>query len=173
MKVLELSADNNDAWYVPWRDGIEAAEGKKKTRQPKKDLPVDLLGTPKMWVDGNGKGAWIVLQAIVTSGHSSRRLEKLEIALVGEEGKVPVLVNDGQPVIWMSIPDLRRRIVPSEVLAWYRFDQELCTAVNDAGLSPATIEITVSGTEIRTTAREYPLIPEIRDALARECATDD
>jgi hypothetical protein len=173
LKVEELSADNNDAWYVPWRDGIKAAEGKKKTRQPKKDLPVDLLGTPKMWVDETGKGAWIVLQAIVTSGHSSRRLENLDMALVGEEGKVPVHVNDGQPVIWMSIPDLRRRIVPSEVLAWYRFDQELCAAVNETDLSPATIEVTVSGAEIRTTAREYPLIPEIRDALAGECVTDD
>jgi hypothetical protein len=31
----------------------------------------------------------------------------------------------------------------------------------------------VSGTEIRTTTREYPLIPEIPEALARECATGD
>ena len=173
LKVLDLSADTNDAWYVPWRDGITADEGKKKTKKPKKDLPVDLLGTPKMWEDATGEGAWIVLRAIVTGGHSSRRLEKLQMALVGEAGKVPVHVNDGQPVVWMSIPDLRRRVVPSEVLSWYRFDQELCAAIKETALSPATIEITVSGTEIRTTAREYPLIPEIQDALARECATGD
>jgi hypothetical protein len=173
LNMEDLSADNNDVWYVPWREGIEADEGKKKMKKGGQNLSVELLGTPKMWVDATGEGAWIVLRALVSGGHSSRRLEKLEMALLGEEGRVPVTINEGQPAVWMSVPDLRRRVVPSEVLAWFRFDPELCAASEEISLSPTAIEITVSGSEIRTTAREFPLLPEIPGALAAECATDD
>jgi len=170
LKVSELSADNNDSWYVPWRDAIEAVEGKRKTKKKAKDLPVELLGTPKMWLDEQEKGAWVILQAIVAGGHSSRRLEKLEMAVAGERGAVPVHVNDGLSVVWMSIPDLRRRVVPSEVLAWFRFDDDLCAAIRERSISPETIEVTVSGSEIRTTTQAYPLTPGIANGLARTCA---
>jgi len=170
LDVPDLSDDNNDTWYVPWRDGIEAAEGKKNAKKKQKDLPVELLGTPKMWLDETGKGAWVLLQAIVAEGHSSRRLEKLEMALADEHGAAPVYVNDGHPVVWMSIPDLRRRVVPSEVLAWFVFDDDLCAGIQGASIVPESLEVTVSGSEIRTVTQSYPLPPEIARGVATGCA---
>ena len=126
-----------------------------------------------MWLDEEGKGAWVVLQAIVAGGHSSRRLEKLEMAVAGEQEAAPVHVNDGLSIVWMSIPDLRRRVVPSEVLAWFRFDDDLCAAIREQSISPETIEVTVSGSEIRTTTHAYPLTPGIADGLARTCAATE
>jgi hypothetical protein len=170
LDVGDLSDDNNDAWYVPWRDGIEAAEGKKNAKKKKKDLPVELLGTPKMWLDDSGNGGWVLLKAIVAEGHSSRRLEKLEMAVADEHGTVPVHVNDGHPVVWMSIPDLRRRVVPSEVLTWFVFDDDLCAAIQRASIAPHKLDVTVSGSEIRTTTGAYPLPPELTRGLAAACA---
>jgi hypothetical protein len=170
LKVPELSADNNDAWFVPWRDGIEAAKGKKQTKRKRVDLPVELLGTPKMWLDETGAGAWVVLNAIVAEGHSSRRLENVGLALADESGSVPVQVNQGKPVVWMSVPDPKRRVVPSETLVWFVFDDALCAAVRGASVKPETLEVTVSGTEIRTTTHTYALPPEVGVGLAAACA---
>ncbi len=173
LKVPELSADNNDAWHVPWREGLKADEGKKKIKKRKKDLPVEILGTPKVWVDESGGGAWVVLRALVSGGHSSRRLETLQMVLGGEGWTVPVRVNDDQPVIWMSTPDLRRRVVPAEVLAWFRFDEDLCTAVGETSRTPANLEVTLSGAEIRPTTGSFPLGPEIASGLASACASPE
>ena len=104
-------------------------------------------------------------------GHSSRRLQTLHIiTLDGETGSVPVRVNDAQHVVWMSIPDLRRRVVPAEVLAWYRFDETLCGALREGSVSPDGITITVDGSEIRSTSASFPLDAGVADALARACA---
>ena len=50
----------------------------------------------------------------------------------------------------MSIPDLRRRIAPAEVLAWFRFDDALCAAIRAASIVPETLAITVRGEPGRT-----------------------
>ena len=68
----------------------------------------------------------------------------------------------------MSTPDLRRRVVPADVLAWFLFDEDLCTAVGET--SPASLEVTLTGAEIRPTTRSFPLGPEIASGLARACA---
>ena len=170
LTVQELSADNNDAWYVPWRAGIKADDGKRKTKKTKEDLPVDILGAPKMWVDESGAAVWVVLRALVSGGHSSRRLETLGIVLSGQEGSAPARVNDNQPVVWMSTPDLRRRVVPAETLAWFRFDDTLCAAIEKDSISPTEVEITVGGPEVRSVTHILPLSPEIAEALATACA---
>ena len=54
----DLTADNNDAWFVPSREKIEADSGKKQIKQPKEDLPVEILGQPKIWIDSAGTGGW-------------------------------------------------------------------------------------------------------------------
>jgi hypothetical protein len=169
----DLSADNNDVWFAPWREAIEAARGKKAAREPKSDLEVEVLGTPKMWVDETGEGAWMVVKALVAGGRSSRRLESLRLSLVRDETRTPVNVDDGRPVVWMSIPDLRRRVVPAETLAWFRFDDQVCDGIRKLPAPPETVELTLGGTEIRITTREYELTPRVRDALARKCSPDD
>jgi hypothetical protein len=169
----DLSADNNDAWYAPWREGIEAAQGKKAARKPKSDLEVEVLGTPKMWVDESGQAAWMVVKALVADGRSSRRLESLRASLVSGDDRIPTAVDDGLPVVWMSTPDLRRRVVPAETLTWFRFDDELCAAVRASPAPPATLELTLSGSEIRTTHRTFALDATVRDALARACGSDE
>ena len=170
LDVPELSADNNQAWYVPWRAAIKADEGKKKTKKGKSDLRVELLGTPKVWIDESGTGAWVVLRALVAGGHSSRRLELLEMAIGGGENATPVRVNDGLPVVWLSIPDLKRRVVPAEALSWFRFDAELCASIERESTAPTDLQITLRGKELRTMTRSYPLDADFLAAFGTACA---
>ena len=167
---MELSADNNSAWHVPWRDAFKADEGKKKAKKAKSDLPVNILGTPNLWVDESGKGAWAVLRALVTGGHSSRRLQFLQMAIGAEETTTPVRVNDGLRVVWLSVPDLKRRVVPAETIVWFRFDDELCAAIARDSTPLSELQITLHGQEIQTFARSYPLDPAVVAALAMACS---
>ena len=83
LDIPDLSADNNDSWYVPWKEELQATEGKraKKKREPG---PVEFLGPPKMWVASDSLSA-LRFRAVVSGGDSSRRLGNLELALVDDE----------------------------------------------------------------------------------------
>jgi hypothetical protein len=54
-----------------------------------------------------------------------------------------------------------------------RNSRDLCAAIQRASITPKNLAVTVSGSEIRTTSRTYPLTLEIAGGLARSCAADD
>jgi hypothetical protein len=164
----DLSADNNSAWFVPWREEIRADEGKNVKRE-RTDLPVEILGTPHAWIDASGDLGWVVARALVSGGHSSRRLQTLRISLDEGSRSADVNVEGGRPTVWLSVPDLRRRVVPAETLSWFPIDPALCAKLQSASIRPAAFTLTLEGPEIRTTAGTFPVDEPFRAALQAAC----
>ena len=98
LDIPDLSADNNDSWFVPWKEELEAIEGKKakKKREPG---PVEFLGPPEMWVASDSLSA-LRLRAVVSGGDSSRRLGNLELAFADDGDDL--VQTDVSPTIWSS-----------------------------------------------------------------------
>jgi hypothetical protein len=163
----ELSADNNSAWFIPWKDRISSSEKKKKFG--KSTSQVTLLHQPRLWRDDTGNGAWIVISAVVAGGRSSRRITGLQVSLVNEAGPIQLPLNDDEyEPIWMSVPDLKRRVVPAETLAWFRLNDDLCDALTKGG-PPTTLDVTITGADIEEFTGNYPLDPEFATALVSSC----
>jgi len=169
--VPDLSADNNDTWLIPWKEAIRGGEKERKNKK-EKTRPmgtVELLGSPEMWVQGRDWG-WVLFTSLVSGGRSSRRLEEMTLQLEGEGMSVPLRVNaDNSPPIWMSIPDLKRRVVPARAMIWFPLDDALCTAVAADSFAPTMLRVTVGGSDAEAIERDYSLEPRFVTQLAESC----
>jgi len=74
-------------------------------------------------------------------------------------------------LMWSSVPDLKRKIVPAKGIVGLRHDEELCTALVDRGFNPTTLEVTVSAPEVVTRTASFSLdlgfLAELRAACER------
>jgi hypothetical protein len=173
LDVPDLSADNNDTWLVPWKEAVRGDDSAKK-KEKKESRPtgtVALLGTPEMWIQG-GDWGWAMFTGLVTGGRSSRRLQEMTLQLEGDGTSVPLKVNaDRVPPIWISIPDVRRRVVPAKAMIWFPLDEDLCTALAADSFSPTTLQITLGGPDVEAIDRSYPLEPGFSTQLVEYCRT--
>jgi hypothetical protein len=161
LQVNDLSADNNDVWFVPWRDAVAAADRKKKKKTEKKGPgTVELLGKPKMWVDEHGDG-WLVIDAFVTGGDSSRRLGSVTIQF----GELELEIGDTDD-IWFSVPDLKRRIVPARTGIWLPTIELACTQI---ARGDDELEVTFTGDHVVTATKRVELPPEFVEDYREAC----
>jgi hypothetical protein len=141
LKVDDLSADNNDVWFVPWRNEVadlHKVKEKKKKKNKREPGSIEFFGKPKMWI-GDDKDVHLVLMAYVTGGDSSRRLGDISVRLGENE-----LHIEGLDALWFSVPDLRRRLVPARGIFLLPPAKEMCA---DLEQGDRKVEITVGGAE--------------------------
>jgi len=163
LQINDLSADNNDVWFVPWRDAVAATERKKKKKKQEKKRgagTIELLGKPKMWVDEHDDG-WLMISAFVTGGDSSRRLGALTIRL----GELELEVADTDD-IWWSVPDLKRRIVPGRTGIWLPTIESACTEI---AKDDVQLEVTITGENVVTAPKRFELTPEFVEDYREAC----
>jgi hypothetical protein len=156
LKVDDLSADNNDVWFVPWRNEVEDAQTMKKKKKQELDPgAVEFLGQPKIWVGDDGDG-YLMVTAYVKGGDSARRLGGLRLTM----GQTELTVGDTEGV-WFSVPDTRRRLVPGRGIFWLPHEEQACREI-DAG--NRTIKIEVFGEQIIPASTSL----ELDDDLVRD-----
>ena len=163
LKVNDLSADNNDVWFVPWKkevDDVRKVKGKKKNHK-RAPGAVEFFGQPKIWVGDDGDG-YLVVTAYVKGGDSSRRLGELRLTM----GQTELTVGDTEGV-WFSVPDTRRRLVPARGIFWLPHEEQICREI-DAG--NRTVKIEVLGEQVIPASTTFELDDDfVRDAKA-SCA---
>lgn len=170
LKVLDLSAQGNDVWYVPWKDAIKGEEGKRKRKKPRQPGTVGLLGAPKMWVDADGD-FWLLLRAVVSGGDSSRRLGDVRLELLDAAGGT-VYEFRSERVVWISAADFKRRVVPAESFHTVPSREEFCAALSGPSPSvPDRLEITISGGNAEPISETYPLGEQLIDRARGFCTT--
>jgi hypothetical protein len=161
LKVDDLSADNNDVWFIPWRGEVadlQKMKEKKKKKDKREPGSVEFLGRPKMWIDDEGD-AYLVLTAYVTGGDSSRRLGDLSLRL----GESELRIEDTDAV-WFSVPDARRRLVPGLGIFLLQREEQICAELDRGN---RTVELEIRGKDVHPATSTFELEePFVRDALA-------
>jgi hypothetical protein len=161
LKVYDLSADNNDVWFIPWRSEVadlQKMKEKKKKKNKREPGAVEFLGTPKLWIDDEGD-AYLVLTAFVTGGDSSRRLGDLSLRL--GESELHIADTDA---VWFSVPDARRRLVPGRGIFLLPPEERMCTELERGS---RVVEIEIRGKDVKPADSTLELDePFVRDALA-------
>jgi hypothetical protein len=163
LTVNDLSADNNDVWFVPWKSEVEDVQRQKKKNKKREPGAVDFFGQPTFWVGDNGDG-YLVVTAYVKGGDSTRRLSELRLTM----GQIELTVGDTEGV-WFSVPDARRRLVPARGIFWLPHEEQICREI-DAG--NRTIKIEVFGEQIipESTTLELndDLVRDVKAACTRQ-----
>ena len=150
---------------MPWEDELEDLQTRnKRTGKGKVADSIVLLGNPKMWVENAG-GLVFVLSALVSSGDSSHRLGQVELTLTGKGDSISLNVSEYEGVVWATTVDLERRTMPAKTFIWAPIDDALRTAVTSASLVPEYLEVTVSGQNVETMTKRYPLDPQFISEL--------
>ena len=161
LKINDLSADNNDVWFVPWRDevvGLQKVKEKKKRKGKRGPGTAKFLGEPKAWIDDQGN-TYLAISAYVTGGDSSRRLGRLRLQ-VGESE----IVVDETEGIWFSVPDLRRRLVPARGIFLYPREGPFCAEIEKGN---RTVELVIDGEDVEPASTTFELSQGyIKNALA-------
>ena len=161
LKINDLSADNNDVWFVPWRHevaGLEKVKEKKKRKGKREPGAVEFLGKPKAWIDERGD-TYLVVTAYVAGGDSSRRLGQLRLQI----GETKILVADTESV-WFSVPDLRRRLVPARGIFMLPQEEQICAEIEKGN---RTVELVIDGEDVEPASTTFELSQGyIKNALA-------
>jgi hypothetical protein len=164
LKVDDLSADNNDVWFVPWRNEVadlQKVKEKKKKKSKREPGNIEFFGKPELWVEDH-RDVHLVLTAYVTGGDSSRRLGGLRLRL-GESD----LELEGLYALWFSVPDLRRRLVPGRGIFLLPASERMCAELERGS---RTLEIEVGGMDDEVVEPASTTIsleePFVRDARA-------
>lgn len=169
LDVADLSADNNDVWFLPWRSGLAAAAGKRgKKEQTWVAGPAEIVEEPELW-GLDAQGVWISVTLAAPGGDTTRRLEGTEMTLVGPGRRVPVDLNLGRPIIWFAAPEVKRRIVAARTFSWIPFDETLCAPMADPEFRPQHFELIVSGTDIEPTPNRIELDDRAAKLLRDGC----
>jgi len=162
--IDDMSADDNDVWFMPWRDEVAGLEKIKEKKKRKGKIPpgaVEFFGQPKMWIDRSDE-IYMMITAYVTGGDSSRRLGRVRLQI----GDTEIRVEDAEGV-WFSVPDLRRRLVPARGIFLIDRDEETCAEI-EKGLRSMTLAI--EGTNIETGTLTFDLDDQIVDELKGACS---
>ncbi len=158
LKVNDLSADNNDVWFVPWRNEVERTQKMKAKKKNKKRAAsaVQFLGAAKMWVDDTGD-AWMMLTAYVEGGDSSRRLGNVALKL----GEAELTLESDR--VWFSFPDLRRRLVPAKGGFLLPRSDAACRELENG---QTLLEVNITGGDALPATTTFEMDPEfVKDAL--------
>jgi len=161
LKIDDLSADDNDVWFMPWRDevaGLEKVKEKKKRKGKRGIGTAEFLGEPKVWIDDRGN-TYMAISAYATGGDSSRRLGQLRL-LIGES---EIVVEDTEGV-WFSVPDLRRRLVPARGIFLFTREEPICAEIERGN---RTVNLVIAGKDVEMASMSFDLDDRfIVDALA-------
>ena len=94
----------------------------------------------------------------------------MTLRLEGPGLDLPLKVNDDRiEPVWISIPDLRRRVVPAKVMVWFPLDENVCAAATVDSFSPTSVRVMVGGSDVETIERTYPLRPGFVEYLTKFC----
>jgi hypothetical protein len=161
LKINDLSADDNDVWFMPWRNevaGLQKVKEKKK-RKGKRGLgTAEFLGTPKVWIDDRGN-TYMAISAYATGGDSSRRLGQLSLQI----GESEIVVDDTEGV-WFSVPDLRRRLVPARGIFLFPREEPICAEIEQGN---RTVNLVIAGKDVDMASMAFDLDDAfIEEALA-------
>jgi hypothetical protein len=160
-KINDLSADNNDVWFMPWRDevaGLQKVKEKKKRKGKRGTGTGEFLGEPKVWIDDRGN-TYLAISAYATGGDSSRRLGQLRV----EIGESEMVVEDTEGV-WFSVPDLRRRLVPARGIFLFTREEPICAEIEKGN---RTVKLVIAGKDVEMASMTFDLDDRfIEDALA-------
>ena len=171
LNMDDLSADDNDDWFLPWGSGFEAttAKGKKK-RKAWTPAPATILGEPLLW-DLDAQGVWMSLALAAPGGDTTRRIEQTSMVLIGPGERFPVNLNEGRPVIWFAAPDVKRRIVTARTFSWIPYNDVLCGPMARPDFRPQHLELTVSGVNIEPTSMRIELEDRVVKEMRHGCAS--
>jgi hypothetical protein len=167
LDVPDLSADNNNHWFVPWRREVAAVENRKKQTKPKRQPTgaVEILGSPEMWIDSRDR-VFVALTALASTGDSSRRLRNVTVRLAGTGLEFDAI--RGEDIVWFSVVDLRRRLVPARTIVWLPAGGRACRAIEEGA---NLLEVRVSGRNLETAERTFELEAGFLDQMRRSCST--
>ena len=153
LDVADLSAEDNDVWFLPWGSRFAAEAGKRRKKKAAwTSGPAAIVEEPEFW-EIESQGVWISVTLAVPGGDTTRRLEQTEMSLVGPGHRVPVDLNLGRPIIWFAAPEVQRRIVAARTFSWIPFDEALCAPMASPDFRPQHFELTVSGIDIEPTPK--------------------
>jgi hypothetical protein len=167
----DLLADDNDDWFMPWKDQLEDQQTRKKKVKSKGPDSIVLLENPKMWVESaeGVEGAVFVLSALVSSGDSSHRLGAVELYLAGTGESQSLDASHYGNVIWFATLDLERKTMPAKTMVWVPIEDALRTAIASALLVPEYLEVSVNGEGLETKVKKYQLDPQFIVELREAC----
>lgn len=164
LKIDDLSADDNDVWFMPWREEIaDLRKEKEKKKRKGKRRPgfIEILGQPKFWIDEEGR-TYLALSAFVSGGDSSRRLGRLLLRI----GDSELVVEDTEGV-WFSVPDLRRRLVPGRGIFFFRREEPICEEIEKG---TRTVSLTIDGKDVDSDSMDHELQSEFVEEALAVCA---
>lgn len=151
LEIDDLSADNNDVWFVPWKEEIaDLRKEKEKKKRKGKRRPgfIEILGQPEFWIDAEGR-TYLALSAFVSGGDSSRRLGRLHLEIGDAE-----LVVEKTEGVWFSVPDLRRRLVPGRGIFYFRREEAICDELEKGA---RTAKLTIDGKNVASDTMDFEL----------------
>jgi hypothetical protein len=165
--VPDLNVEDNDLWHVPWKETIKGEEGKQKSKWMRQPGTVQFLRKPSLWLAG-GNRLWGSFEAVVSGGDSSRRLGDLKVALVSDELNIPFSPTEA-PTVWISVPDLKRRVVPAKALVSTPLDEDFCVIMGGEGPLPDSILLRVDEGNIEPIEQRFPLDPVLSQEIRAAC----
>jgi hypothetical protein len=108
---------------------------------------------------------FVALTALASTGDSSRRLRDVTVRLAGTGLEFNAI--RGEDIVWFSVVDLRRRVVPARTIVWLPAGRRACRAIEEGA---DLLEVTVSGRKLETVEGTFELEPEFLDQMRRSCA---
>ena len=105
---------------------------------------------------------------MISGGDSSRRLGDLKVALVSESLDIPFTPTE-VPTVWLSVPDLKRRVVPGRAMSATPLDEDFCLFMGGDGPLPDSILLQVNEGNIEPIEQRFPLDPALKQEIRAAC----